>query len=150
MRILREQDPTIAFRFACRVDMCGSCGMVINGKERLACRTNVSDFPPGKDITLRPLNHFPVIKDLVVDLEPLFRQFEQTLSFYEPGRTVRRTAPIRPTRRSAGISAATPPTVSRVAAVFRAARWSIITKTTPGPRRCTGFSLSWPTGATAY
>jgi succinate dehydrogenase / fumarate reductase iron-sulfur subunit len=84
LRIQREQDPTVAFRFACRVSMCGSSGMVINGIERLACKTNVSDIPPGKDITLRPLNHFPVIKDLVVDLEPLFRQFEQTLSFYEP------------------------------------------------------------------
>lgn len=84
LRIQREQDPTIAFRFACRVGMCGSSGMVINGKECLACRTNVSDIPPGKEITLRPLNHFPIIKDLVVDLEPLFNQFQQTLSFHEP------------------------------------------------------------------
>jgi succinate dehydrogenase / fumarate reductase iron-sulfur subunit len=83
LRILREQDPTIAFRFACRVSMCGSCGMVINGRERLACKTNVSDIPAGQEITLRPMNHFPVIKDLVVDMEPLFNQFEQTLSFFE-------------------------------------------------------------------
>src|SRR5512143_2660209 len=68
LRIQREPDPTIAVRFACRVAMGGSCGMVINGKEALACKTNVSDIPPGKEIALRPLNHFPVIKDLVVDL----------------------------------------------------------------------------------
>ena len=84
LRIQREQDPTIAFRFACRVAMCGSCGMVINGRERLACKTNVSDLPPGAEITLRPMNHFPVIKDLVVDMDPLFRQFRETLSFFEP------------------------------------------------------------------
>jgi succinate dehydrogenase / fumarate reductase iron-sulfur subunit len=84
LRIQREQDTTIAFRFACRVAMCGSCGMVINGRERLACKTNVSDIPAGQDITLRPMNHFPVIKDLVVDMDPLFTQFAQTLSFFEP------------------------------------------------------------------
>src|SRR6266545_4750804 len=84
LRIQREQDATIAFRFACRVAMCGSCGMVINGRERLACKTNVSDLPPGQEITLRPMNHFPIIKDLVVDMDPLFAQFRQTLSFFEP------------------------------------------------------------------
>jgi succinate dehydrogenase / fumarate reductase, iron-sulfur subunit len=83
LRIQREQDPTIAFRFACRVAMCGSCGMVINGKERLACKTNVSDLPPGQEITLRPMNHFPVIKDLVVDMDPMFRKFRETLSFFD-------------------------------------------------------------------
>jgi len=84
LRIQREQDPTVAFRFACRVAMCGSCGMVINGRERLACKTNVADIPAGQEITLRPMNHFPVIKDLVVDMDPLFRQFRDTLSFFEP------------------------------------------------------------------
>jgi len=83
-RIQREQDPTISFRFACRVAMCGSCGMVINGRERLACKTNVSDIPAGAEITLRPMNHFPVIKDLVVDMDPLFKKFRDTLSFFEP------------------------------------------------------------------
>src|SRR5215207_7699323 len=84
LRIQREQDATIAFRFACRVAMCGSCGMVINGKERLACKTNVADIPAGQDITLRPMNHFPVIKDLVVVMDPMFKKFRQTLSFFEP------------------------------------------------------------------
>src|SRR5688500_2061191 len=84
LRIQREQDASVAFRFACRVAMCGSCGMVINGKERLACKTNVSAIPPGEDITLRPMNHFPVIKDLVVDMEPMFQKFRETLSFFDP------------------------------------------------------------------
>ncbi|MGE9984310.1 2Fe-2S iron-sulfur cluster-binding protein [Desulfovibrio sp. SGI.169] len=84
LRIQKEQDPSIAFRFACRVNMCGSCGMVINGREGLACKTNVCDLPAGQDITLRPLNHFPVIKDLVVDMGPFFAKYEDALPFFEP------------------------------------------------------------------
>ncbi|MDR2801103.1 MAG: Rieske 2Fe-2S domain-containing protein [Desulfovibrio sp.] len=84
IRIQNELDPSIAFRFACRVNMCGSCGMVINGCEALACKTNVSDLPPKQDITLRPLNHFPVIKDLVVDMGPFFSKYEDALPFFEP------------------------------------------------------------------
>jgi succinate dehydrogenase / fumarate reductase, iron-sulfur subunit len=83
LRIQREQDSTIAFRFACRVNMCGSCGMVINGRERLACKTNVSDLPAGSEITLRPMNHFPVIKDLVVDMDGHFKRFEKTLGYFQ-------------------------------------------------------------------
>ena len=84
IRIQKEQDPSIAFRYACRVNMCGSCGMVINGREGLACKTNVSGLPEGQDITIRPLNHFPVIKDLVVDMGPFFEKYEDTLPFFEP------------------------------------------------------------------
>src|ERR1035441_9721705 len=59
LRIQREQDPTVAFRFACRVNMCGSSGMVINGTERLACKTNVSDIPRSEEHTseLQSLRH---------------------------------------------------------------------------------------------
>src|SRR4030095_2590852 len=83
LRIQREQNADIAFRFACRVAMCGSCGMVINGRERLASKPNVPAIPAGAEITLRPMNHFPVIKDLVVDMDPLFTKFAQTLSYFE-------------------------------------------------------------------
>ncbi len=96
LRLQREQDPTLAFRYACRVNMCGSCGMVINGIERLACKTNVSHIPAGKDITIRPLNHFPVIKDLVVDMEPFFKKYEETLPFYEPREEFSEPLKIRP------------------------------------------------------
>jgi succinate dehydrogenase / fumarate reductase iron-sulfur subunit len=96
LRIQREQDPSLAFRYACRVNMCGSCGMVINGKEALACKTNVSHLPAGQDITLRPLNHFPVIRDLVVDMEPFFKKYEETLPFYEPKEDYAEPVRIRP------------------------------------------------------
>lgn len=91
LRIQKEQDPSISFRFACRVNMCGSCGMVINGREGLACKTNVCDLPANQDITLRPLNHFPVIKDLLVDMGPFFSKYEDALPFFEPAE--KRTEP---------------------------------------------------------
>src|SRR3954454_19583897 len=96
LRIQREQDASIAFRFACRVAMCGSCGLVINGRERLACKTNVADIPAGEEITLRPMNHFPVIKDLVVDMDPMFKKFRDTLSFFEPKEQLTEPAKIPP------------------------------------------------------
>lgn len=99
LRVQREQDPSLAFRYACRVNMCGSCAMVVNGMERLACKTNVSQLPAGQEITIRPLNHFPVIKDLVVDLEPFFRKYEEVLPFYEPREALTEPARIRPDSR---------------------------------------------------
>ena len=66
--IQRGQDPTLAFRYACRVGMCGSCALVINGRERWACRTRV--LPLGSRIDVRPLYHFPLLRDLVVDMAP--------------------------------------------------------------------------------
>jgi fumarate reductase iron-sulfur subunit len=67
--IQRGQDPTLAFRDACRVGMCGSCAMVVNGRERWACRTRVAALGPGP-IRVRPLYHFPLLRDLVVDMTP--------------------------------------------------------------------------------
>jgi succinate dehydrogenase / fumarate reductase iron-sulfur subunit len=96
LRIQRQFDPSISFRYACRVNMCGSCGMVINGRERLACKTNVSDLPKNKEITLRPLNHFRIIKDLVVDLEPFFQKLQESLSFFEPKGNAAEPAIIHP------------------------------------------------------
>lgn len=59
VEIQRGQDPTLAFRYACRVGMCGACGMVVNGRERWACRTRLCDLAAG-DVTVRPLYHFPL------------------------------------------------------------------------------------------
>ena len=65
----RRLDSTLAFRYACRVGMCGSCAMVIDGRERWACRTLLSSLGRGP-VTVRPLYHFPLIRDLVVDMAP--------------------------------------------------------------------------------
>ncbi len=67
--VQREQDPTLALRYACRVGMCGSCAVVVNGRERWACRTRLASLGPGP-VRVRPLYHFPVLRDLVVDMAP--------------------------------------------------------------------------------
>ncbi len=69
VEIQRTRDPTLAFRYACRVGMCGSCAMVVNGRERWACRTRLGSLGPGP-IGVRPLYHFPLLRDLVVDMTP--------------------------------------------------------------------------------
>src|SRR5438128_7552473 len=69
VEVQRAQDPTLAFRYACRVGMCGSCAMVVNGRERWACRTRLASLGPGP-VSVRPLYHFPVLRDLVVDMTP--------------------------------------------------------------------------------
>jgi fumarate reductase iron-sulfur subunit len=69
--VQRRQDPTLAFRYACRNGMCGSCGMVINGRERWACRTLLRTL--SGDVSVRPMYHYPLIRDLVVDMAP-FRE----------------------------------------------------------------------------
>src|ERR671922_1994733 len=57
--IQREQDPTLAYRFACRVGMCGSCAMVVNGRPRWTCRTRVSEVAGDSgQLRLEPLRNF--------------------------------------------------------------------------------------------
>ena len=66
---IREQDPTLSWRSSCRMGVCGSCAMVVNGSPVLACNTRVHAVDP-KHIRLQPLGNLEVIKDLVTDLEP--------------------------------------------------------------------------------
>src|SRR5213593_4391815 len=68
-QILRNQDSSLAFRCACRVGMCGTCAMSINRVPRLACKTRAALLQT-ETITVEPLPNLPVIKDLVVSLEP--------------------------------------------------------------------------------
>ena len=67
--VQRTLDATLAFRYACRVGMCGSCAMVVNGRERWACRTRLAALG-APTVTVRPLYHLPLIRDLVVDMAP--------------------------------------------------------------------------------
>ena len=74
--IQQRLDATLSFRYSCRNWMCGSCGMLVDGKERLACRTRLSDL--GDDaIRIAPLRNLPVVKDLVVDLAPFFEKWNR-------------------------------------------------------------------------
>ncbi len=71
--IKNELDSTLAFRRSCREGICGSCSMNINGRNTLACTKSMDDFPA--DITLYPLPHQPVVKDLVCDLTHFYAQY---------------------------------------------------------------------------
>jgi fumarate reductase iron-sulfur subunit len=72
--IQQRLDQTLSFRYSCRNWMCGSCGMLVNGREQLACRTRLSDLgTPG--VQIAPLRNLPVVKDLIVDLAPFFEKW---------------------------------------------------------------------------
>ncbi len=75
--IQRELDSTLSFRYSCRVGMCGTCAMVVNNRPRWTCRTQASNYNDSKSIRIAPLRNLPVIKDLVVDMDPFFRKWQQ-------------------------------------------------------------------------
>jgi succinate dehydrogenase / fumarate reductase iron-sulfur subunit len=70
---LKAMDPSIAFRRSCREGVCGSDAMNINGKNGLACLTNMNTLKG--DIVLKPLPGLPVIRDLIVDMTQFFKQY---------------------------------------------------------------------------
>jgi len=72
--IQQRVDQTLSFRYSCRNWMCGSCGMLVNGREQLACRTRLSDYGAG-GVRIAPLRNLPVVKDLIVDLAPFFEKW---------------------------------------------------------------------------
>ena len=82
--IQREADPTLAYRFACRVGMCGSCAMTVNGKPRWTCRTRVETAAPDGRLMLAPLRNLPVVKDLVVDMAPFFAKWSAARGAFAP------------------------------------------------------------------
>ena len=75
--IQRQAEPALAYRFACRVGVCGSCAMTVNGRPRWTCRTHVSKVAGDGGLTLEPLRNLPVIKDLVADMAPFFDKWGQ-------------------------------------------------------------------------
>ena len=73
-------DGTLTFRHSCRMGQCGSCGIVVDGKPMLACYTQVLQL--GSDsLVIEPLSNLPVIKDLVVDIQPFFDTYKRVKSF---------------------------------------------------------------------
>ncbi len=85
-QIQREQDATLAYRFACRVGMCGSCAMVVNGRPRWTCRTRVSEIA-GDDgrLRLEPLRNFTLVKDLAVEMTDFFDKWRDAKGYFEAG-----------------------------------------------------------------
>ena len=62
-----QLDGTLSYRWSCRMGICGSCGMTVNGEPKLTCATFLDDYAPGP-VRVEPLRNFPVIRDLVDDL----------------------------------------------------------------------------------
>jgi len=85
--IQRALDPTLAYRFACRVGMCGSCAMTVNGVARWTCRTHVDKVVKGNQLEIGPLRNLPVIRDLVTDMREFFDKWAKARGKFEGGRT---------------------------------------------------------------
>jgi fumarate reductase iron-sulfur subunit len=66
-------DGTLSYRWSCRMGICGSCGMTVNGEPKLTCATFLSDYAPGP-VRVEPLRNFPVIRDLVVEIGDFLRK----------------------------------------------------------------------------
>ncbi len=86
--IQQQLDPSLSYRFACRVGMCGSCAMTVNGVPRWTCRTHVKRAL-GNSVTLKiaPLRNLPVIKDLVVDMDVFFDKWVRAEAVHHPTRS---------------------------------------------------------------
>jgi succinate dehydrogenase/fumarate reductase iron-sulfur protein len=82
-RVQREKDASLAFRCACRVGMCGTCALYVNRVPRLACSTSLKNLK-SKILTLEPLPHYPVIRDLAVSLDPFFTQWRRSRPAFRP------------------------------------------------------------------
>jgi fumarate reductase iron-sulfur subunit len=85
--VQRNLDPTLAYRFSCRVGMCGSCAMTVNGQPRWTCRTRVSEVVRNGSLEVGPLANLPVIKDLATDMAPFFEKWQAAHGRFLPSRT---------------------------------------------------------------
>ncbi|MGH9254899.1 MAG: succinate dehydrogenase/fumarate reductase iron-sulfur subunit [Vicinamibacterales bacterium] len=68
-----QLDGTLAYRWSCRMGICGSCGMTVNGEPKLTCATFLADYAPGP-VRVEPLRNFPIIRDLIVDMGDFMRK----------------------------------------------------------------------------
>lgn len=103
--IQQHADPTLSYRFACRVGMCGSCAMMVNGEPRWTCRTHINKVTPDNRIEIAPLRNMPVIKDLAADMDTFFDKWIEAEAVFHPTKTrddpVETVDPQSPTRRAA-------------------------------------------------
>lgn len=66
-------DGTLSYRWSCRMGICGSCGMTVNGEPKLTCATFLADYAPGP-IRVEPLHNFPIVRDLVIEMGDFMRK----------------------------------------------------------------------------
>jgi fumarate reductase iron-sulfur subunit len=76
-------DGSLTFRWSCRMAICGSCGMMIEGVPQLACRAFLRDYLPGP-LRIEPLEHFPIERDLVVDVSDFVEKLEKITPWIVP------------------------------------------------------------------
>ena len=102
--IQRRLDPTLAYRFACRVGMCGSCAMTVNGQPRWTCRTHVAKVAQNDTLEIGPLANLPIVRDLVTDMREFFDKWARARAQFQPTKTRRdgfaRIEPASPARRA--------------------------------------------------
>jgi fumarate reductase iron-sulfur subunit len=105
IHIQRALDPTLAYRYACRVGMCGSCAMTVNGAPRWTCRTHVDKVARGGNLEISPLRSLPVIRDLVTDMREFFDKWARAKGQFQGERTraddFAKVPPSSPMRRAA-------------------------------------------------
>jgi fumarate reductase iron-sulfur subunit len=82
-QIKDDQDGSLSFRWSCRMAICGSCGMMVNGKPKLSCQTFLRDLLPGP-VKVEALNHFPIERDLVVNVEGFIEKLESIKPYIIP------------------------------------------------------------------
>src|ERR1700751_953705 len=68
-------DGSLSFRWSCRMGICGSCGMMINGVPKLTCNAFLRDYWP-RPVVVEPLNNFPIIRDLVIDMDDFMHKLK--------------------------------------------------------------------------
>ena len=85
--IQQNADPTLAFRYACRVGMCGSCAMMVNGVPRWTCRTHVQKVVGDDRLEIAPLRNLPVIRDLATDMTLFFEKWQAADGVFAPTKT---------------------------------------------------------------
>jgi succinate dehydrogenase/fumarate reductase iron-sulfur protein len=79
---LQRQDPSLAFRYSCRVSMCGACALRVDGRSALACQTPVP--PTADELVLEPLAGLPVVRDLIVDMTPFWDEWRRLTPWFVP------------------------------------------------------------------
>jgi fumarate reductase iron-sulfur subunit len=85
--IQRHLEPALAYRFACRVGMCGSCAMTVNGVARWTCRTHVARVARDDRLEIGPLANLPVIRDLATDMSEFFDKWTRAKGQFAPTAT---------------------------------------------------------------
>lgn len=85
--IQQNAEPTLTYRFACRVGMCGSCAMMVNGEPRWTCRTHVKKVLGDKALEIAPLRNLPVIKDLAADMAAFFDKWTAAEGQFHPSQS---------------------------------------------------------------